>query len=171
MERSTTRHVHIAAIRRPPARLGHRCSHPYHGKSGSGGGAPKFCLVRRHVRQLVCAGQWKRDAVECTCQRKSYNDRLIQVRCLRHSHGFPGSSAILSLTGVNTQQSQIVSIRSMGNNWGENVTYNTRPTLGDVVAQGSMAGGATMTAQVPVNGNGTVSFAVTTADAGSTRNA
>jgi hypothetical protein len=71
------------------------------------------------------------------------------------------NSASLSLTGVGTQTPQTVTVRSVGNSWSNSTTYATRPALGAVVASGTMNSGVTLTLPVPVSGNGTVSFAVT----------
>lgn len=70
------------------------------------------------------------------------------------------TSAVLTLTGTGTQPSQSVDIHTVGNTWNEATTYSTRPTVGEKVASGTISAGTKTNFTVPVNGNGTISFAV-----------
>lgn len=75
--------------------------------------------------------------------------------------GAPVTGATLTLKAVETQPSSTVRVHTVGSTWTEATTWNTRPTPGAVVDTAASGTGVTAVFDVPVTGNGTVSYAMT----------
>ena len=69
-------------------------------------------------------------------------------------------SATLDLVATGPQPVTTVTVYAVDGEWDESTTYETRPKLGDPLHSGEVEAGATTSLEVPVDGNGTYSFAV-----------
>jgi hypothetical protein len=82
--------------------------------------------------------------------------------------GSPITAVDVTVTGYGTNgTTQTLGVYAVDPaTWDETTTYNTRPALGAQVATGTLATTGTMTATVPVAGNGVYSVALTTTGTG-----